>query len=1230
MNGLNRGTKDGYEQEISSSDSSDFITDDERLPTSQPHPAQESAGSRSQVSTDHQNVFQQYLDEPPRCYEIEAEGADTWEISGITELKDEKYAGPRFKVGEDFEFNLLLMPPTRKNTSAYSVYLEAHPLKAKEDENWHCCVQFAIDAWLPSEPSVHKVNNSFYRFNPRITDWGFVGLLNNRQASDVKMLKASSLNITAYVRVIKDHTGVLWHDFLDYDSKKETGYVGITNQGATCYLNSLLQSYFFTKVFRKKVYQIPTQDEISFGYNSFQQYLEQPKSVSLSLQRIFYSLQTSDKPIDTLELTHSFGWNSADAFTQHDVQELNRILMDRLESKMKNTEIEGCLNDIFVGKMKSFIRCINVDYESSRIEDFWDIQLNVKNLKNIRESFENYIELELLNGDNKYDASGYGLQDAEKGVVFESFPPVLHLQLKRFEYDFEYDQLVKINDKYEFFDSIDLKPYLDKEAPNYDENWEYQLQGVLVHQGDVSVGHYYAMIKPTPKDEWFRFEDDKVWRVTPYEVFEGNFGADSLTIDPRKLTREQQQEYQLKRHTSAYMLVYIRKTKFEEVLSEVTDADVPSHISKQIKYEQEEYERLRKEQEEMHLYANIKVYTNKGFLKYQGFDLGPNEEDRLNFSPDLFEPESFSLKFRMLKSESFSKVYDLVAQKLGYDVDKAKQFRFWSIVSRHNFAYRPYMPIPRHFDDPKNNDITVNQVVKYNESLMSKRRRTAQSSQLILFLEESSRELKFVSNGIFELKNKQKIPASFFSLEPFDVRFEKAVEIVSSEFSLPKFESVSDASDKIMLFIKYFDQDKQSVKGITHIIVPAENQVEYLTELLNNLMGFDISTPLRFYEEFGLNQIQWLNPSKSFYKSELGNGDIICFTKADSEVNPNPDRELKTVEDIYDFMANRCHFKISPLVKVDEDEEEYVKIAEDIDPIDTKSRSDSSKSSLNKDFELWFSTMSNYQALAEKIGAHIKVDPDYLRLFILGHSNQRIPLKRDTVFRRLIDKIPKSQTLEIQYEVLNVTLAEFEEMKLCHVSWVGQGICREQKHEFFLPRSSTIDDLIDRLQTKANIKPQERQNIVCWAPDRHVRLSVYPTETTIDSFDHLVIGNFPNFKQVLEHGSKTSKLVTGFQFFGKVTSPHGLPFIFDLIKDEPLSKTKSRLHKLLGLSDKEFNSVRFGITDFKDVEYLDSEDTDSIVLFDVLNSADIQICVDHPDRSVRKGSVFEPSIFIRE
>jgi len=35
-------------------------------------------------------------------------------------------------------------------------------------------------------------------------------------------------------------------------------------------------------------------------------------------------------------------------------------------------------------------------------------------------------------------------KDARKGVIFESLPPVLQLQLKRFEYDIERDAMVKV------------------------------------------------------------------------------------------------------------------------------------------------------------------------------------------------------------------------------------------------------------------------------------------------------------------------------------------------------------------------------------------------------------------------------------------------------------------------------------------------------------------------------------------------------------------------------------------------------------------------------------------------------------------------------------------------------------------------------------------------------------------------------------------------------------------
>ena len=58
-------------------------------------------------------------------------------------------------------------------------------------------------------------------------------------------------------------------------------------------------------------------------------------SIPLALQSLFYKLQYSDNSVATKELTKSFGWDTYDSFLQHDVQELNRVLCEKLEDKMK-------------------------------------------------------------------------------------------------------------------------------------------------------------------------------------------------------------------------------------------------------------------------------------------------------------------------------------------------------------------------------------------------------------------------------------------------------------------------------------------------------------------------------------------------------------------------------------------------------------------------------------------------------------------------------------------------------------------------------------------------------------------------------------------------------------------------------------------------------------------------------------------------------------------------------
>lgn len=65
--------------------------------------------------------------------------------------------------------------------------------------------------------------------------------------------------------------------------------------------------------------------------------------------------------------------------------------------------------------------------------------MDVKGCKNIQDSFKQYIATEMLDGDNQYDAGPeHKKQDAEKGVKFMQFPPVLTIHLKRFDFDMQH------------------------------------------------------------------------------------------------------------------------------------------------------------------------------------------------------------------------------------------------------------------------------------------------------------------------------------------------------------------------------------------------------------------------------------------------------------------------------------------------------------------------------------------------------------------------------------------------------------------------------------------------------------------------------------------------------------------------------------------------------------------------------------------------------------------------
>ncbi|XP_055703055.1 ubiquitin carboxyl-terminal hydrolase 47 [Phlebotomus papatasi] len=252
--------------------------------------------------------------------------------------------------------------------------------------------------------------------------------------------------------------------FEPYEEKRKgSAFVGLVNQAMTCYLNSLLQALFMTPEFRNALYK--------WEFDG----VGESKSIPYQLQKLFLKLQTSEKPsIETTDLTRSFGWDSTEAWQQHDIQELCRVMFDALEQKFKNTQQADLINRLYQGKMIDYVKCLECGTEKSREDTFLDIPLPVKPFGStvaygsIEEALRAFVQPETLEENNQYSCETCNKKcNAHKGLKFSKFPYILTLHLKRFDFDYQTLRRIKLNDKVTFPQTLNLNNLVNTSNPGF-------------------------------------------------------------------------------------------------------------------------------------------------------------------------------------------------------------------------------------------------------------------------------------------------------------------------------------------------------------------------------------------------------------------------------------------------------------------------------------------------------------------------------------------------------------------------------------------------------------------------------------------------------------------------------------------------------------------------------------------------------------------------------------------
>ncbi|XP_022306322.2 ubiquitin carboxyl-terminal hydrolase 40-like [Crassostrea virginica] len=275
--------------------------------------------------------------------------------------------------------------------------------------------------------------------------------------------------------------------------RAKCGLCGISNQGATCYLNSLLQTLFFTTEFRDALFSL---GEMELGSLNKRNTGVKVRVIPLQLQKLFARLLMSDRQsVSTTELTDSFGWINNEELQQHDVQELNRILFSAIEDSLVGTSGRFLIKQLYHGAIVNQIECLVCGKISEREEDFLDLSIAVSGASSLESALRSYYcDTETMDGKNQYRCEKCNkLVDARKGAKLRSLPQVLTISLLRFSFDIIKMDRYKETGKFVFPATLDMSPYEEKaEAGSL-----YELFSVVVHKGGAHGGHYTAYIRDT-------------------------------------------------------------------------------------------------------------------------------------------------------------------------------------------------------------------------------------------------------------------------------------------------------------------------------------------------------------------------------------------------------------------------------------------------------------------------------------------------------------------------------------------------------------------------------------------------------------------------------------------------------------------------------------------------------------------------------------------------------------
>ncbi|XP_064607447.1 ubiquitin carboxyl-terminal hydrolase 24-like isoform X2 [Liolophura sinensis] len=380
-----------------------------------------------------------------------------------------------------------------------------------------------------------------------------------------------------------------WEYMPPVDGRADCGFVGLKNAGATCYMNSVIQQLFMTPGIPDTVLGVdeenPDEDSVFYQIQQMYGHLLESKLQYHVPERFWKVFKLWGQTINVRE--------------QQDAFDFFQALIDQVDEHLKKLGKEKVFMKKFQGIFSDQKICKDCPHRYEREEAFFALNLTVKNAT-LQDSLDQFVKGELLEGDNAYFCEKCGeKRNTIKRMCIKTLPPVLCIQLKRFGYDWESNRALKFDDYFKFPWTLDMEPYttegmalrensspcgsssgydtdntdrtdgelqtaeITSEDPKPYQPINYELVGIVVHNGQANAGHYYSFIKDrrgtvltnNQRGKWFKFNDNI---VEEFEMSETTLEAECFGGTYKAKIYDQSSSYpeDRLRYWNGYMLFY--------------------------------------------------------------------------------------------------------------------------------------------------------------------------------------------------------------------------------------------------------------------------------------------------------------------------------------------------------------------------------------------------------------------------------------------------------------------------------------------------------------------------------------------------------------------------------------------------------------------------------------------------------------------------------------------------